>query len=126
MKHKLTLSLLTSEILNLISVGYAYAAITNDALNLSTTDPGAGFALVFGRVWKSIVIIGALAFLVYFLMAGLDRVTAGGDKAKLESSTKKMTNAIIGLVFLVSSFAVAALISAIFKIDLLNITWPTI
>lgn len=126
MKHKLSLSLLASPLLTLASTGVVHAAITNPSINIPTTDPGAGFAFIIGQVWKSIVILGALAFLVYFLMAGLDRVTAGGDKAKLESSTKKMTNAIIGLVFLVASFAVAALIGSILKIDLLNITWPTI
>lgn len=109
-----------------IIIPAAHAAITNPAVGISSTDPGTGFAIIFGQVWKSVVIIGALAFLVYFLMAGLDRVMAGGDKAKLEASTKKITNAIIGLVFLVGSFAIASLLGSILKIDLLNITWPKI
>lgn len=123
---KKLLSLPASIISLLLASSPVHAVITNNAVKGATgADPAGGFATYFGQVWKAVVLVGGIAFLVYLVMGGLDRIFAGGDKAKLESANKRITNALIGLVLLVGSFAVAMFVSEILNIDLLNITWPT-
>lgn len=109
----------------LLSARPAYAQITNPALQsaLGTGDPGAGLAFYIAQIWRALVVAGGLAFLVYFLQGGLEWITAGGDKAKIESAQKKITGGLIGLAILVTSFAIIGLLGSILQIDLLNINW---
>lgn len=55
---------------------------------------------------NAVIIIGAIAALIYLVSAGLNWITSGGDKAKTESAQKQITNAIIGLIILVAAFAI--------------------
>ncbi len=106
-------------------VPQTHAAIKNPVLNQFTTpsQAGAGLAFYIGQIWKALVIVGGLAFLIYFIIGGLQWITSGGDKAKVEQAQKQITNALTGLIILVASFAIVSLISEFLKIDLLNIDW---
>ncbi len=102
----------------------AYAAIENPIVKYAT--PGqtdAGFAYYFGQVWKTAVIVGGLAFLLYLVLGGLNWVTAGGDKGKVEKAQQHITNALVGLTVLVGSYAIVVFIREVFGIDFLNINW---
>lgn len=102
-----------------------YAAITNPVLP-QASDPsraGAGFAFYVSQLWKTIVIVGGLAFLLYTLIGGLNWVMAGGDSKKVEEARKHITNGLTGLVILIASYALMAFISEVLEIDLLNIDW---
>ncbi len=102
----------------------AYAAITNPALTgIAGTNPGAGFAFYVGQLWKTGIVVGGLAFLVYTVMGGINWVTAGGDPKKVEIAQKHITNGITGLVVLVGSYAVIAFMQSILGINILNIDW---
>jgi hypothetical protein len=102
-----------------------YAQITNPALGKSfgPNEGGAGLAFYVAQLWKAIVVAGGIAFLIFFLQGGLEWITAGGDKTKIESAQKKITSGLIGLAILVTSFAVVGLVGSVLKIDLLNINW---
>jgi len=66
-------------------------------------------------------VIGAIVFLFIMLIGGIQWIASGGDKAALESARGKITNAIIGLVILLSTFAIIKLIETFFGISILTL-----
>jgi hypothetical protein len=54
----------------------------------------------------AILAIGSLAVLFFLLLGGLNWITAGGDKSKVEAARGMITQAIIGIAILASVFAV--------------------
>lgn len=105
-----------------------HAQIVNKALPASFQNPasgGTGFAFYIAQLWRTIVILGGVAFLLYFIWGSLEWLMSGGDKQKLESARGKITNGLIGLILLVASYAIAIFLGEVLNIDLLNIIWPT-
>ncbi|MEI8232377.1 MAG: hypothetical protein WCG44_01400 [bacterium] len=108
-------------------VPLAYAAITNTAV------PGGGnpadsprqFAVTIATLWQTIILVGGLAFLLYFLMGGVTWITAGGDKGKLEEAKDKITQGLVGLAILAASYVIIKFIETAIGMNILNISWPT-
>ena len=71
-------------------------------------------------------IIGAVVFFFMLLAGSVEYITAGGDKERAASSTKRLTNAIIGLAILLSLFVILRLVKTIFGIDILQLEIPVI
>jgi hypothetical protein len=73
------------------------------------------------RIVSSIIGIMTIAagmwFLFQFTIGGFNWITAGGDKAKLQSARDRLTNALIGLVVVVGGWAVLALAGQFFNVD---------
>lgn len=67
-----------------------------------------------------ITTVSGLMFLLYFILGGLNWITAGGDKAKLDEAKSKMTSAVIGLIVIVSSYAIAFIVGKVLGLDILN------
>lgn len=117
---------LSSIIYHLSSIA-AYAAITNTAV------PGGGspdesprqFAITVATLWQTIILVGGLAFLLYFLHGGLQWITAGGDKGKIDEARAKITQGLAGLAILAASYVIIKFIETAIGLDLLNLTWPT-
>lgn len=96
--------------------------ITNPALNSTVAGlaPGAGLAFYIATLWRTIITIGGLLFLLYLVWGGIEWMIAGGDKSKIENAQHKITNSVIGLAVLVGSYAITLFIQGVFKIDLLQ------
>jgi lysylphosphatidylglycerol synthetase-like protein (DUF2156 family) len=88
--------------------------------NLTEDRPGPGTIPVGSGVFEStnlvstvsLVIRWALGFVgvvvfVIFLLAGFEYATAGGDEAKASTATKRMVNAIIGLIIIFFAFVIS-------------------
>jgi hypothetical protein len=104
-------------------IKYILAAneIQNEAVPaLTTMSAGTGLAFYLANLWKTIVIIGGVAFLIYLIWGALEWMTAAGDKNDLEKAQHKITNALIGLTILVASYAIVRFVEAIFGINLLS------
>lgn len=104
------------------------AAITNNAI------PGGGaadesqatqFAVTIGTLWQTLIIVGGLAFILYFLWGALQWIMAGGDKGKIEEARGKITQGLIGLALLAASFVIIKFLQSAIGLDLLNIIWPS-
>ena len=67
-----------------------------------------------------ITIFAGLFFLIIFVAAGVQFITAGGDKQKLETARDKMTTGIVGLVIVIAAYALVGLVGSIFGLDILN------
>lgn len=96
-------------------------ALGKDIVGLSA---GEGLAFYIAQLWKTVVIVGGLAVMLFMIWGGIQWLTSGGDKGKLEEAHHKITNSLIGLGVLVASFAVIAFIGAVLKIDLLAPVFP--
>jgi hypothetical protein len=106
------------------------AQITNPVLEqINEGTPGQieGNPLVplFVRLWRTIVVVGGLALLLYFGWGAVDWLMSEGKPDKLEAAKNKITHAFIGMALLAASFAIMVLAEAIFGFDILNIVWPT-
>ena len=112
---------------SLFTAPTAHAAITNTAVPGGESPDSAPqqFAVTIATLWQTIIVVGGLAFLLYFLWGGLNWIMAGGDKGKLEESKSKITQGLIGLAILAASFVIVKFIESAIGLDLLNIVWPT-
>jgi len=68
-----------------------------------------------------IFVFGALAFFFMLLWGAVTWILSGGDKAGLENAKGRITNAIVGFVLLIGTFAIVKLIETFFGIDILSI-----
>jgi len=115
----------------------AQAQITNPAIgDLGQYEGAPGDAAVgqsfldyFLTLWQTIITIGGLAVLLYFLWGAIEWITAGGDKGKIESARNRIVQAIIGMILLASSYVIINAVNILFfggveGFDLLNLTFP--
>jgi len=73
----------------------------------------------------TLLLIGAgVAFFFMLTLGGIRWITSGGDKEKIEGAKKQVTSAILGLVIILSIFAVTSLIEILFDISLVNFNLP--
>lgn len=63
-------------------------------------------------------ILGAVATFVLLVVGGLNWLTSGGDKGKIETAQKMISNAIIGLAIVAASWAIYTTVIYFFGIDL--------
>lgn len=82
-------------------------------------------APLFVRLWRTVVVVGGVSLLLYFVWGAVDWLMSEGKPDKLEAAKNKITHAFIGMALLAASFAIMILAEAIFGFDILNIVWPT-
>jgi len=100
--------------------------IENNALppTIQAMTPADGIAFYIAILWRTVVTLGGIAFIIFFIWGGIEWLTAGGDKTKVETAQKMITNAFIGLAILISSFAIITFIQNAFKIEILAPIFP--
>lgn len=75
---------------------------------------------------KFIMIIGGLFTFWQIITGGFGLITSGADKAKITEAQNKIIMAILGLVIMVASFVIIAIISQLLFGDFMFILNPTI
>ena len=65
-------------------------------------------------------VVAGIAFLFYFLLGAFGWITSEGDSGKLQKARNKMIHGAIGLVIVVTAYALIGLIGSIVGIDILN------
>lgn len=97
--------------------------ITNPALNTNIRDIGGTEFLnkfIPNLITLSFV-IGAIIFVAIIIIGAIQWILSGGDKAGIESARGKITNAIIGLIILLSLFAIIYVVENFFGIKIMNL-----
>jgi len=61
-----------------------------------------------------LTVVAAIWFLIQFILGGLAWISAAGEKNKLTEAREKLTNAFIGLLVVVSGWAILALAGQFF------------
>ena len=65
-----------------------------------------------------VFIIGVLGFFFMFVFGGIQWITSGGDKTRVEDARRKVTSALIGLFLLFIIYAIVKLINVLFGINI--------
>lgn len=76
-----------------------------------------GITKIVSSVIGIMTVAAGIWFLFQFTIGGFNWITSGGDKAKLQASRDRLTNAFIGLVIVVGGWAILALAGQFFNID---------
>jgi len=120
-------ALFLSTIYYLRSTIQVHAAITNTAIpgGSNPSNSPKQFAVTIATLWQTIILVGGLAFLLYFLLGGVTWITAGGDKGKIEEAKGKITQGLVGLAVLAASYVIIKFIETAIGMNILNISWPT-
>jgi len=80
----------------------------------TTADTGNVLGQIISSVSNVIISLAAIAVLMYFLWAGYNWLTAGGDKQKVEEARTRITNALIGMAIVASALALSAIVNKFF------------
>lgn len=73
-----------------------------------------------------LLIAAGLMVLLFLIFGGIRYITSSGDKLQAEAAQKTITSALIGLIIVVSAYALAKILEAVFGIRIVGeITWPT-
>lgn len=70
------------------------------------------------RSFSAIILVAGLATFMYLVYGGIEWIMSGGDKGKLEGARSKITNGVIGLAIVASSWAIYLLIDYFFGIGI--------
>lgn len=96
--------------------------ITNKAIP-NLPEGSAGLAKYIAIIWKTLVILGGIATLLYLAWGALDWIFSGSNQDRLKRAKDKMFNGIFGLIFLVLSYVIIKLVSTVTGLDILNPDW---
>lgn len=76
--------------------------------------------LFLGNIIAILLIVGVIVAFMFIIIGAIEWMTAGNDKAKMESARGKIVSAIVGLVILFAVFAIMKLIGTFFGIEQLK------
>ena len=103
-----------------VNLDFGTGAVDGDLPGATTAAPGVGFGNLISQVLNISLTVGVIAVLFYLIWGGIDYITAGGDKGKTEKAREKITQAVIGLIVLVSAIAIMMFIQQLLDICLIN------
>jgi len=85
-----------------------------------SNNPGGDLAKVFKNSINILFAVGAMAFTIMIIWGAVDWILSGGDKEKIASGRRRITNAIIGLVILSLSFTIMVVVGQVLSINALQ------
>lgn len=94
--------------------------VTNTALPFTNTG-GGFFAGFLPALINFFFVLGIVLFVFMFLIGAVQYTSSGGEKHTLEYARVKITNAVIGLVLLLSIYGVIKTLSCFFGVNPLEI-----
>ena len=68
----------------------------------------------------AIILVAALATFIYLIYGGVEWITAGGEKGKIENARNRITQGIVGLAIVACAWAISSLVMYFFGIDILG------
>lgn len=85
----------------------------------NSDNPSLTIGSVISRLLLFAIIAAGLYFFVRLIFAGYKYLTSLGEPAKIQSASKELTNATIGLLVVISAFFLAQIIQVVFGISIL-------
>jgi hypothetical protein len=67
-----------------------------------------------------LTLVAGISFALYFLLGGLNWITAGGDKAKIDKAKSMMTGGATGIIIVTVSYAIVWIVGEALGLDILN------
>ncbi|OGK15618.1 hypothetical protein A3H80_01980 [Candidatus Roizmanbacteria bacterium RIFCSPLOWO2_02_FULL_37_19] len=81
---------------------------------LNEGDIGRNVTALFAFAINGVFVLGGIIVLLYFIWGSIDWVMSGGEKENLEKARKKIRNAFVGLIVLISAFVIWIFITSTF------------
>jgi hypothetical protein len=85
-----------------------------------------GLILFFSNVLRLVFVVAGIFAFINFIVAGYQYMSAGGDSKAITAAWSRILNSLLGLVFIVGSFAAAALMGQLFLGDWSAILSPSL
>lgn len=104
-----------------LDFGSAAEGVLPDA-NFNANDPQAGFNALISNLLEVLMAIAAIMVFGYLIWGAYDWITSAGDKSKIESAQKKMTQAVIGILVLSSTLAIFMLLQNFLGLNILKLS----
>lgn len=86
-------------------------------------DIGSATGAVERLISNTLVVLTAtagIAFTLYFLLGGLNWITGGGDKGKIDKAKGMMTNGAVGLIIITVSYSIVWIVGKAIGIEILE------
>lgn len=116
----MTMKLLAQTTVNLGPINSITPGLSPNSTDVSINSGGGALVKIISTFLGFLTTLAGLMFLIYFIFAALSWITAGGDKSKVEHARQQMTNAALGLIIVIASYAIAGIIGKVLGIDILN------
>ncbi|MFZ1721058.1 MAG: hypothetical protein WAU07_00980 [Microgenomates group bacterium] len=84
------------------------------------TNPEVNLEIIVSNLLGVATVFAGIFFLVYFLIASFKWISAGGDSGKVQGARDQMMNGVLGLVMVVGTYTIVAIISVIVGFNILN------
>jgi hypothetical protein len=92
----------------------------------SYSEDVSGLIIFFTNIIRLVFLVAGLFVLVKIVLAGFAYITAGGEPKKLEQAWANIWQSLVGMLIMVSAFALAALIGQLFFGNAMFILKPTL
>jgi TRAP-type C4-dicarboxylate transport system permease small subunit len=86
----------------------------------STLDPLDQLESVISSIIGLLTTLAGVFFIAYFIIGSFSWIIAGGDQSKIQKARDQIVQGVIGLVVVVSAYAIVGLIGSIVGVDILN------
>lgn len=85
-------------------------------------EPGAGIFALIDNVFKILGVVAGIYFIIQLILAGYGYLSSNGDPKKTEAAWAKITQSLIGLIIVASSFVIASIVGGFLGINILQPT----
>ncbi len=103
-----------------------FGTVTNPLPAYQSTSPGGGLIILLNNVLRLIFVGAGIFAFIRFILAGLKFISSSGDPKGIEAAWNAIWQSLLGLVIIISSFAIAALIGQLLFGDATTILNPRI
>ncbi|MBU1104290.1 hypothetical protein KJ664_00110 [Patescibacteria group bacterium] len=117
-----SVSLATATALSLVKGVFAAGVDLSIQTGTFPTGSQRSFGSFFSFAIRILFALGGILMLVYLIMGGIRYITSGGDKLQAQGARDMITNALIGIIIIAASYAIATLLNSLFGIDIFNAT----
>lgn len=93
-------------------IGTVTNPLPNQYKNL--TGANGGLILFFSNILRLVFIIAGIYAFINFIIAGFQYMTAAGDTKSLAAAWSRIWQSLLGLIIVIGSFAIAALLGQVF------------
>jgi hypothetical protein len=103
-----------------------YNPVLSPSVNGSSYSPEEIFQLYLRNFITVAIGAAGVFFFIRLLMAGLAYINAGGDKEAVQKATASLKNALIGILVVLSLFALTWVVETLFGISIFQMTLPSL
>ncbi len=83
--------------------------------------PYSSIGPVMGAVFSFVLIFASILVFCYFILGGVQWMTAGGDKQGAQAARDRLTASMVGLLIILSVFGVVKVLEGVFGLNILGV-----